>query len=63
MNPIQTVTKFIGEFKAELSKVSWSSRDELVGSTVVVITLTAILTLFIFCVDFALAKALQVIFR
>ena len=63
MNPVQSVRKFFGEFKAELSKVSWSTRDELTGATVVVITLTAILTVFIFCVDFALAKMLQVIFR
>jgi len=63
MNPIQNVTKFFGEFKGELSKVTWSTREELVGSTMVVIAFTAILTLFIFFVDFALAKALQVIFR
>ena len=63
MNPYTTVTKFIGEFKAELGKVSWSNREELVGATTVVITLTFILAVFIFCVDFALARFLQVIFR
>jgi len=63
MNPYNAVRKFFGEFKAELSRVSWSTREELVGATTVVITLTFILAVFIFCIDFVLARFLQVIFR
>lgn len=37
------VANFLGEVRAELSKVSWSTRQELMASTVVVISITAIL--------------------
>ena len=47
----------------ELGKVSWSTRDELIASTSVVIILTAILALFIFVVDSCLAKILSIIFK
>ncbi|MFH0828129.1 MAG: preprotein translocase subunit SecE [Candidatus Omnitrophota bacterium] len=57
------ITGFINEVKSELGKVSWSTRQELIGSTYVVITLTAILALFIFFVDSALAKFLSIILK
>jgi preprotein translocase SecE subunit len=47
----------------ELGKVSWSTREELIGSTSVVIILTAILAVFIFIVDSCLAKILSIIFK
>lgn len=43
-------------------KVSWSSRQELMGATAVVITITAIVAVFIGIVDLFLSKALSVIF-
>jgi len=57
------IKKFVMEAKGELTKVSWSTRQELMGSTVVVISITAICTLFIFMIDFVLTKALQLVFR
>lgn len=55
--------KFLNEVKVELSKVSWSTRQELLGSTRVVIVLTSIITLFIFIIDSALAKILSIVFK
>ena len=57
------IVKFLLEVKAELSKVSWSSRQELVASTIVVIVVTAIMALFIGVVDLALSKILSLLFR
>jgi preprotein translocase subunit SecE len=54
---------FLREVKAELGKVSWSTREELIGSTTVVIVLTSIIALFIFMVDSALAKILSMVFK
>ena len=54
---------FLREVKAELGKVSWSTREELIGSTAVVIVLTSIIALFIFMVDSALAKILSMVFK
>ena len=54
---------FLFEAKAELGKVAWSTREELMGSTVVVIAITAILAAFIGVVDIALSKALSIVFK
>ncbi|MCX5707609.1 MAG: preprotein translocase subunit SecE [Candidatus Omnitrophica bacterium] len=63
MKALDKITGFINEVKMELGKVSWSTREELIGSTSVVIVLTAILALFIFVVDSCLAKILSIIFK
>ncbi|MDD5154866.1 MAG: preprotein translocase subunit SecE [Candidatus Omnitrophica bacterium] len=54
---------FLKEVKAELGKVSWSTRQEVLGSTFVVIVITAIMALFIFLTDFILSRTLNFIFR
>lgn len=55
--------KFLGEVKQELSKVSWSSRQEVIGSTIVVVTITSIMTVFIGIIDILLSKGLSIIFK
>jgi len=62
MNIYKKITQFVSEVKQELLKVSWSSRQELMGATVVVITITAIVAVFIGIVDLLLSKALSMIF-
>jgi preprotein translocase subunit SecE len=62
MSPFAKIKKFIGEVKQELGKVSWSSRQELIGATGVVIAITAILAVFIGIIDLALSKVLSMIF-
>jgi preprotein translocase subunit SecE len=42
---------FLIATEGELKKVNWSTRREVVGSTIVVITVMALLTLFVFAVD------------
>ncbi|MBU1998236.1 MAG: preprotein translocase subunit SecE [Candidatus Omnitrophica bacterium] len=54
---------FLKEVRVELSKVSWSTRRELLGSTMVVIAFTAITATFIGVIDVILSKILSVIFR
>jgi preprotein translocase subunit SecE len=54
---------FFKEVRTELSKVSWSTRKELMASTVLVITVTGIMTVFIGLVDMGLSKILSVVFR
>jgi len=53
---------FLKEVRLELSKASWSSRQELLGATFVVIGITAIMTVFIYIVDIGLTKLLRVLF-
>jgi len=63
MNLIQKPITFLKEVRAELGKVAWSTREELMGSTMVVIGATAIMTVFIGIIDVILGRFLSVVFR
>lgn len=57
------IKNFILEVKTELIKVSWSTRQELMGATVVVIAITSIVAVFIGIIDLFLSKILSLMFR
>ena len=54
---------FINEVRNELSKVAWSTRKELMASTVLVITVTLAMTVFIGIVDVILSRFLSAVFK
>ncbi|MDO8525639.1 MAG: preprotein translocase subunit SecE [Candidatus Omnitrophota bacterium] len=55
------VVGFFNEIKLEMSRVSWPTKDELVGSTIVVLVSLAMLSLFIGVCDVFLSKIVNVI--
>jgi len=63
MNIIQKPINFLKEVRAELGKVAWSTREEIMQSTLVVIVTTAAVAVFIGVIDFCLGKVLSVIFK
>ncbi|TRZ95183.1 preprotein translocase subunit SecE [bacterium] len=63
MNILNRPINFISEVKQELAKVAWSSRQELIGATFVVITITALTTVFIGIIDLSLSKILSILFK
>ncbi len=63
MNIIAKPVNFLKEVRTELSKVSWSTRKELMASTVLVITVTGLMTIFIGIVDLGLSRFLSVVFK
>ncbi|MHB8155488.1 MAG: preprotein translocase subunit SecE [Candidatus Omnitrophota bacterium] len=63
MNILAKPINFFKEVKVELNKVSWSTRKELLASTILVITVTGILTVFIGIVDLGLSIFLSLIFK
>jgi preprotein translocase subunit SecE len=63
MNIFKNTISFLKEVRQELSKVSWSNRQELIGSTFVVIVVTFIMALFIGLVDLFLSQVLSLVFR
>lgn len=63
MKLIQKPINFIKESKIELGKVAWSTRQELMSSTVVVISVTAIMAVFIGVIDIILSKFLSLVFK
>ena len=51
--------QFLREVKVELKKVTWPSRKQTMGSTVVVLVLVIIISLFLGVVDFGLSSLIQ----
>ncbi len=48
---IGKVTKYLNDTYQEMQKVAWPSKDELIGSTIVVVVMSLIVSLFIGVVD------------
>ncbi|MDP2938792.1 MAG: preprotein translocase subunit SecE [Candidatus Omnitrophota bacterium] len=59
----EQIKKFLIEVRLELTKVSWSTRKELITSTWVVIATTGFLAVFIGTVDFVLSKFLSLLIK
>ena len=60
--PASTV-KFLKEVRAELKKVSWSTKEELIAATVVVLAGSAFLTIYIALIDIGLSRIMRSILR
>jgi len=59
----EKVTAFFKDVKAEFKKVVFPGRDELVGSTKVVIVSVLIISFFLGIVDLVLSKIVRYILR
>jgi preprotein translocase subunit SecE len=57
------VSSYIAETREELKKCTWPSREELKGSTVVVMVTLAILAIFTVSVDLVASRLLHLIFK
>jgi preprotein translocase subunit SecE len=55
------IAGFLKDVKLEMAKVSWSTRGELVDSTIVVLVSLAILSVFIGICDLVLSKIINII--
>jgi len=54
-------SNFIKDVKMEMIKVSWPNKNELIGSTAIVLISLAILSLFIGICDIILSKIINII--
>lgn len=57
----EALKTFLGEVKAELKKCTWPTRQELIGSTMVVVISVAILGVFVGLSDTVLMGILRVV--
>ncbi len=62
-NFIQRGVGFLKEVKGEFSKVNWPSREELFGSTAVVIVLSILIAIFTGLADLVLSNLLTLLLR
>ncbi len=60
---IKKIQGFTSEVRAEMQKVTWATREELIGSTTVVLVTMAILSSFIGVTDLILSYVLSLILR
>ena len=53
---IQKISQYFNGFQAEMKKVTWLSKEEMLGSTVIVGVFSVMIALFLFFVDFGLSE-------
>jgi preprotein translocase subunit SecE len=61
--PLQKSLQFLREVKLELKKVTWPTRKQTIGSTLVVIILVMIISLFLGIVDIGLSSLIGVVIK
>jgi preprotein translocase subunit SecE len=57
------VKRFFGDVVIELKKTTWPSRKDVIGLTIVVIVMVAVVSAFLWVVDLGLSRLLEIIFR
>ncbi len=62
-NVLTRAIQFLREVKIELKKVTWPTRKQTMGSTLVVIVLVMIISLFLGLVDLGLSTVVRAVFR
>ncbi len=60
---IRAITDYVRDVRVEMSKVSWPSRRDLRDSTLVVIVMVFLVSIFIGVVDRALTVAFQALIK
>jgi preprotein translocase subunit SecE len=55
----KTFREFLVDVRKEVGKVSWPARDEVVGTTTVVIVYTVVVGVFLFAVDAAFTPVIN----
>ena len=53
---LEKIKQFFKEVRSELTKVTWTSREELIYSTIIVIVVSIVLAVFIGVVDVVLSS-------
>ncbi len=62
MKLVEKSTKFVSEVRQEMSKVSWPAWEELKGSTIMVLVISLLFSIYIFVIDQALTVTIKLIF-
>lgn len=59
---IKKIKQFIEDVRVEMKKVIWPEKDQLINSTVIVIIVSAIFTLFIFFADTIISRIIKILY-
>jgi len=53
---IRKITEYMNGVKLEVKKVTWLSKQEMLGSTIIVGIFAVIISIFLFVIDFGLSE-------
>ena len=53
---IRKITEYVNGVQLEIKKVTWLSRQEMLGSTIIVGIFAVIISIFLFVIDFGLSE-------
>ena len=53
---IRKITEYVGGVQLEIKKVTWLSKKEMLGSTVIVGVFAILISIFLFIIDFGLSE-------
>ena len=59
---LEKIQKYLKETSAELRKMTWPTKEELIGSTLVTVVVSAVVAVFIGIVDRLLTLGIHAIF-
>jgi len=56
-----SIPRFIGEVKAEMKKVSFPTRDEVVGTTIVVLVTSVVFAIYLWLADMIIVQLFKMV--
>jgi preprotein translocase subunit SecE len=59
---IKKSKQFVEDVRVEMKKVVWPEREKLINSTVIVVVVSALFTLFIFFADTIISKIINILY-
>jgi len=63
MNKVAEIIKFYDQVKAEAGKVSWPIKSELINSTLIVLAVVIIFSLFCLSIDYGIHNIVQYLLK
>ena len=58
-----SINNYFKSVSAELKKVSWMTKNQIVNSTIIVLIFAFIIAIFLFVLDFGLSEIVKVLFN
>ena len=59
---IKKAKQFLEDVRVEMKKVVWPEREQLINSTVIVVVISALFTLFIFFSDTIISRIINILY-
>ncbi|MCK5454614.1 MAG: preprotein translocase subunit SecE [Calditrichia bacterium] len=59
---IKKAKQFLEDVRVEMKKVVWPEREQLINSTVIVVVISALFTLFIFFTDTIISRIINILY-